>query len=159
MADGTTVDDQADHRPGRKAADEHNVLAPLYQADLSKEEIRTLSRSRELPTWNKPAFACLASRIPYGEEITRDKLQQVEKAENILREHNVRQFRVRHHGNLARIEVLPADIPRVATEVREQITSAIRELGFQYVCLDLMGYRQGSMNESLDTDAETSENQ
>ncbi len=149
VADGTTADDAADYRPGWKAAREHRVISPLYDNNLHKEEIRELSQSKGLPTWNKATFACLASRIPYGEEITAEKLQAVEKAEDVLRARNFRQYRVRHHGNLARIEVLAEDIPRLATEVRSEIVTEVKNLGFQYVTLDLSGYREGSMNETL----------
>lgn len=150
VADGTTADDLEDFRPGRRAAGELQIAAPLMESGLTKEDIRVLSKEMHLPTWDKPAFACLASRFPYGQEITVQKVAQVEKAEDVLRELGIRQYRVRHHGETARIEVPPGDIPRVAGELRTQIYQRLKELGFQYITLDLEGYRTGSMNETLD---------
>ncbi len=149
VADGTTMNDLSDHRPGRRAAKELGVLSPLLEAGLGKREVRELSRDMGLATWDKPAFACLSSRFPYGHAITADKLQQVEKAESFLRERGIRQFRVRHHGNLARIEVAPEDIPLLAGSMREDLTEHLHSLGFTYVTLDLTGYRTGSMNTEL----------
>ena len=147
VADGSTVSDIADYRPGRKAAEEQNVVSPLIQARLNKEEVRTLSKELGIPTWNKPAFACLASRFPYHEEITEEKLSRVALAEEYLRSLGIRQYRVRHHGNLARIEVEPGDIEVLLKQ--EDLVGRFRELGFTYVTVDLEGYRQGSMNDTL----------
>ncbi|MFO7821174.1 MAG: ATP-dependent sacrificial sulfur transferase LarE [Lentisphaeria bacterium] len=152
VADGTTADDLDDHRPGRRAAKELHILSPLLENDLTKDEIRALSKDMQLPTWDKPAFACLASRFPYGEAITAEKVNQIEQAENILRGMGFRQYRVRHHGHIARIEVPPEDISRLAGDRRRQILQGFKELGFQYITLDLQGYRTGAMNETLDTD-------
>ncbi len=149
VADGTTADDQADYRPGRRAARENQATSPLLEAGLTKEEIRALSREMGLPTWDKPANACLSSRFPYGETITAPKLKQVGAAEDFLRGLGFRLVRVRHHGSLARIEVGPEDIPLLAGERRERIVARLRELGYQYVSLDLAGYRTGSLNEVL----------
>jgi len=150
IADGTNVDDLGDYRPGRQAAQECSVLSPLLDAGLGKEEIRALSRRMELPTADKAAFACLASRFPYGSRINEEKLRAVGRLEGELRAMGFHQFRVRHHGEIARIEVLPADIERVsaATE-RGRLVDVAREAGFLYVTVDLQGYRTGSMNETL----------
>ncbi|HUT26246.1 MAG TPA: ATP-dependent sacrificial sulfur transferase LarE [Sumerlaeia bacterium] len=150
VADGTTAGDLKDFRPGRRAAGEMEVASPLLEAGLTKDDIRALSRDMGLPTWDKPAFACLSSRFPYGERITQDKLSQVGAAEAFLRELGVRQCRVRHHGTIARIEVAPEDFARLTGGLREKIVARLRELGFAYVTLDLSGYRTGSMNETLD---------
>lgn len=147
VADGSTVSDIDDYRPGRKAAAEKGVLSPLIQAELNKEEVRTLSRELGIPTWNKPAFACLASRFPYHEEITEEKLSRVALAEEYLRSLGIRQYRVRHHGTLARIEVEPGDIEVLL--VQEDLVGRFHQLGFTYVTVDLEGYRQGSMNDTL----------
>lgn len=150
VADGTTADDLKDFRPGRRAAEELQIASPLLESGLTKDDIRVLSQEMQLPTWDKPAFACLASRFPYGQAITAKKVAQVEKAEDVLRGLGIRQYRVRHHGEIARIEVPPRDIPRVAGELRNQIHRRLKELGFQYITLDLEGYRTGAMNETLD---------
>lgn len=150
LAYGSISEDVRDHRPGRQAALQSGVWAPLEEAGFTKEEIRTLSRAWGLPTWDKPSFACLASRFPYGEALDREKLARVEAAEDFLRQEGVRQFRVRHHDRLARIEVETADLPRlVAPELRERLVARFRELGFLHVALDLAGYRTGSMNAGL----------
>jgi uncharacterized protein len=146
VADGSTVSDIDDYRPGRKAAQEKNVVSPLVQAGLNKEEVRTLSKELGIPTWNKPAFACLASRFPYHEEITEEKLSRVAKAEEYLRSLGFRQYRVRHHDTLARIEIEVGDINLLLIRNRENIVQHFCSLGFSYVTLDLEGYRQGSMN-------------
>ncbi len=147
---GTNADDKTDYRPGRQAAKKYNIVSPLELAGLSKDDIRTLSRSMNLPTWNKPAQPCLASRIAYGVEITAQRLKQIEKAEDFLRKLELRELRVRHHGNLARIEV-PADKIELLTakDLREKIVTFFREIGFTYVTLDLQGFRSGSGNEIL----------
>jgi uncharacterized protein len=149
VLDGTTADDTGDYRPGRKALAEIQVLSPLLEADLHKSEIRQLSRQMGLETWERPASPCLASRIPYGETVTKEKLQQVEAAENYLRLLGLRQVRVRHHGALARIEVLPEDLAALAGKHREKLVKELQALGFAYVTLDLAGFRSGSLNEVL----------
>jgi uncharacterized protein len=150
LADGSTVDDLCDHRPGRKAMQEGGVRSPLVEAGLSKDEVRELSRRLGLPTADKPSLACLASRIPYGSAITPDKLNSVDGLENKLRALGFKQVRVRHHGDIARIEVEPAELPRLCEPaVREQVIQAARAAGFLYVAADLQGYRTGSMNAAL----------
>jgi uncharacterized protein len=150
VADGSNRDDESDYRPGSRAAAEFRVRSPLREAGLTKAEIRLLSRERGLPTWDKPAMACLASRFPYGERITAGKLERVGKAEAVLRECGFLQVRVRSHGDIARIEVDPASIEKLTTAgTRERILAALKGLGFAYVALDLEGYRTGSMNEVL----------
>jgi uncharacterized protein len=151
VVDGTNRDDFGDYRPGLKAVVELGIRSPLNDAGLHKEEIRRLSRRRGLATWNKPAFACLASRVPYGFEITAEKLQQIDEGEMYLRRFNIcRQVRVRHHGAVARIEVDPAAIHRfLDQEIRNQITGFFQNLGFQYVALDLQGYTMGSLNREI----------
>ncbi len=150
VLDGNNADDVGDWRPGQKAARELGVRSPLMEIGMSKAEVRELSRALGLRTWDKPAFACLASRIPYGTAITREKLSAVEEAENFLRDLGFAQVRVRHHGEVARIEVAPALIEQLLDHtLRERINSRLRELGFRYVTLDLQGYRMGSMNEVL----------
>ncbi len=150
VADGTNADDTGDYRPGRKAAAECGVLSPLLEAGLSKDDIRALSREMGLPTADKAAFACLASRFPYGTRIDESKLKAVGAVENELRALNFHQFRVRHHGEVARIEVLPDDIARLSSEpTRSRLVAVAREAGFHYVAADLVGYRTGSMNENL----------
>jgi uncharacterized protein len=147
---GKNLDDESDVRPGRRAALERGVRAPLLEAGLSKEEIRELSRDRGLSTWNKPASACLASRIAYGVEVTPERLDRVARAESFLRTLGLTQLRVRDHGDLARLEVPVADVARLASEeLRSTIASFMRELGFSYVTLDLEGFRSGSMNAML----------
>jgi len=153
IADGTNADDLQDHRPGRKAASERGVLSPLLDAGLGKDEIRVLSRELGLPTADKPAFACLASRFPYGSEITEKKLRSVDAVEQVMQELGFRQVRVRHHGDIARIEVSPEDIERACVSgTRDVIVTAAKEAGFAYVALDMEGYRTGSMNEVVATD-------
>jgi len=150
VCDGTNADDLHDHRPGRRAVTELGVRSPLMEAGLGKNEIRMLSREMQLPTWNKPALACLASRFPYGMDITADKLKQVAGAERALRARGFRQVRVRHHGSIARIEVANEEIPRFADrELAAAIANELKILGFSYVALDLDGYRTGSLNEVL----------
>jgi uncharacterized protein len=150
IVDGTNYDDIQDHRPGMKATAEHGVRSPLKEAKLTKEEIRYLSRELGLPTWDKPSFACLSSRFPYGDKITVEKLQMVEAAENFLRQFKFKQLRVRHHEKIARIELTKEDMIRVVTtDIGDKIVAKFKELGYTYVTLDLQGYRTGSMNEVL----------
>jgi len=150
ILDGSTEDDLSDYRPGKKAGQELGVHSPLQEAHLTKEEIRLLSREMGLPTWDKPSYACLSSRFPYGDEITVEKLRRVDRAEALLRELGLRIGRVRHHGTIARIEVSPADLERILDdEVRKRVIAAFKEIGFKYVTMDLEGYRTGSMNEVL----------
>jgi uncharacterized protein len=145
---GAMLDDRGDHRPGAQAAKEYAVQAPLDAAELSKDEIRELSKRWGLPTWNKPSFACLSSRFPYGQLITIEKLSTVEQAEQFLRDRGIRVFRVRHHDKIARVEVLPQDMPRLVEEpLRSELVQRFKALGFAYVALDLAGFRSGSMNE------------
>ena len=145
---GANADDVGDHRPGMQAAKDMGIQAPLQDAGMSKEDIRELSRRAGLPTWNKPGFACLASRFPYGTEITSEKLEMVDRAEEFLFELGISQFRVRHHEEIARIEVRPEAMPTIL-ENREQIVTHFKEIGYLYVTLDLQGFRSGSMNEAL----------
>ncbi len=150
VAEGSNMDDMGDYRPGLQAIAELEVKSPLRFAGLYKEEIRQLSRQLGLPTWNKPSFACLASRFVYGETISEEKLGMVERAEQLMIDLGFRQVRVRMHDNIARIEVLPDEIERaVQQEIREKINEEFKKYGFSYVTLDLAGYRTGSMNETL----------
>jgi uncharacterized protein len=151
VSDGSNWDDTGDFRPGMEAARELGVRSPLKEAGLTKAEIRELSKSMGLPTWDKPSLACLASRFPYGTEITPPRLEQVQKSEEFLRALGLGQLRVRYHGNLARIEVPSGDFKRIMEGgKREQIIRALKEAGFTYVTLDLQGYRTGAMNEALE---------
>jgi len=144
---GANMDDLGDHRPGMQAARERGVRAPLIEAELWKEEIRTLSRELGLPTWDKPSFACLSSRFQYGDRITAEKLRQVDAAEAFVRSLGFRQFRVRHHDRLARIEVSHDEIARLWEDGRrEAIVKRLRELGYVYVAVDLAGFQSGSAN-------------
>jgi uncharacterized protein len=150
VAFGVNADDTLDFRPGHRAATEHQVLAPLLNADLSKAEIRLLSHRAGLPTWDRPASACLASRLPYGTEVTPERLGLVERGEAALRSLGFRQFRVRLHDNLARVEISPDEMPRALTpEMAAAMADRLKDAGFTYVALDLQGYRQGSLNETL----------
>jgi len=150
IVDGSTTDDLDDYRPGRLAAKEHAVRSPLIEVQMSKAEVRELSRRVNLPTWNKPASPCLSSRIAYGTTVTIERLRKVDRGEEILREFGFREFRVRHHDTLVRLEIAPEEMDRVLNrEVLEQLAQRFRELGFKYVTLDLQGYRSGSMNEVL----------
>jgi uncharacterized protein len=147
---GVNTDDTSDFRPGHRAADEHQVLAPFLEVGLSKSEIRSLSRAVGLPTADLPASACLSSRLPYGTEVTIERLGQVERGEEVLRELGFRQLRLRHHGELARIEIDPRELPRALDPtMAKRIVDRIKPLGFRYVSLDLEGYRTGSLNEVL----------
>jgi uncharacterized protein len=157
VAYGVNADDTLDFRPGHRAATEHQVLAPLLEARLSKAEIRLLSQRAGLPTWDRPASACLASRLPYGTEVTPERLGLVERGEAALRELGFRQFRVRLHDKLARVEISPEEMPRVlAPEMAAAIAHRLKAAGFAYVALDLEGYRQGSLNETLSSVAQPS---
>jgi uncharacterized protein len=147
VAYGENIDDLGDHRPGAQAAAERQVRAPLKEAGLTKADIRGLALRYGLPVWDKPAFACLGSRVPYGTAITPAKLAQVEAAEDVLWELGLRQFRVRHHDDLARIEVAPADMPLLIERAAE-VVGRVRAAGFRHVTLDLAGYRRGSVNEA-----------
>jgi uncharacterized protein len=144
---GANVDDLGDHRPGMKAAREHGVRAPLIEADLTKSEIREISRALGLPTWDKPSFACLSSRFQYGDQITADKLRQIDAAEAFVRSLGFRQFRVRHHDRLARLEIAREEMARLWEDGRHQaIVARLRELGYVYVTVDLAGFQSGSAN-------------
>jgi uncharacterized protein len=147
VADGLNTDDLEDRRPGRRAAEERGVRSPLAEAAFSKDDVRKLSRRLGLPTWDKPALACLSSRIPYGTPVTLGALAQIDGAEQVLKSLGLRQVRVRHHGDTARIEVEPASLPHVLA-ARDLVTRALKALGYTYVSLDLEGYRAGSLNET-----------
>ena len=150
VAYGVNADDSSDFRPGHRAAAEHRVLAPLLEAKMTKADIRALSQRAGLPTWDRPASACLSSRLPYGTEVTPERLSLVETGERILRDLGFRQFRVRLHDKLARIEIAPDELPLAMTpEMATTISRRFKEAGFLYVALDLEGYRQGSLNAAL----------
>jgi uncharacterized protein len=147
VLDGNNADDTGDWRPGRQAGCELGVRSPLLEAGLTKAEIRDLSQALGLSTWDKPAYACLASRIPYGTPITAETLQQIEQAELVLHGIGLRQVRVRHHGEVARLEMLPAEMPRLfEPAVRAEVSARLHALGYRFVTLDLDGYRMGSFN-------------
>jgi uncharacterized protein len=148
VIDGSNADDATDHRPGAKAARERGVRSPLQEAGLTKHDIREASHALGLPTWDQPASPCLASRLPYGIAVTSDRLRQVEDAESLLRRYGFREFRVRHHGDAARVEVAPSEMVR-ALSMAEAIAAGLRALGFERVLLDVEGYRRGALNESL----------
>lgn len=152
--DGSNFDDRNDHRPGMRAAKQLGVVSPLKQAELTKEDIREISKEYGLSTWNKPSFACLSSRFPYGTKITPDKLVIIGEAEDYIRDLGFQELRVRHHDNIARIEVSKKDFGRIV-EYADQITEKLKALGFLYVTLELSGYKTGSMNYTL-SDAEKS---
>lgn len=150
VTNGTNTDDLGDFRPGLKAAKQYGVRSPLVEAELTKVEIRSLSKDMDLPTWDKPAQACLSSRIPYGTPVSVEALTRIGKAEEFLRDLGIGQLRVRHHGTVARIEVTPADFPAMLDEnLRKSIGQHFRSIGYAYVTLDLEGFRSGSMNEVL----------
>ncbi len=150
IVNGTNTDDLGDFRPGLNAAKQYGVRSPMVEAGLSKAEIRALSREMDLPTWDKPAQACLSSRIPYGTPVTVEALERIAKAEEFLRGLGIRQLRVRHHDTIARIEVEPADLPTVTEETtRTKVAEYFRSIGYSYVTLDLDGFRSGSLNEVL----------
>lgn len=153
VAEGSNLDDNGDYRPGLQAVAELKVKSPLREVGFSKDEIRILSNYLELPTWDKQSFACLSSRFPYGEEITEKKLSMVDKSEQLLLDLGFHQLRVRIHGNMARIELDPAEFDKFMQEdVRTKVYDKLKEFGFTYVTLDLKGYRTGSMNETLSAD-------
>ena len=157
VAYGVNADDTSDFRPGQRAASEHKVLTPLLSARLQKAEIRFLAKRAGLPCWDRPASACLSSRLPYGTEVTPERLSLVERGEAALRELGFRQFRVRLHDKLARVEVAQDELPRaLEPEMAASIAQALKAAGFAYVALDLEGYRQGSLNEALTRSAGTS---
>ena len=150
VVDGNNADDRGDYRPGRQAAREFGVRSPLDEVDLTKEEIRGLSRRAGLPTWDEPASACLSSRIPYHAEVTDAKLRMIERAEQALRDQGFRVCRVRHHDELARVEIARAEMPRaLEPDVAAAIVRELKAVGYRHVCLDLQGYRMGSLNEGL----------
>lgn len=148
VLDGSNLDDLGDYRPGKQACKELGVRSPLEEARLTKADIRQLSRELGLPTWNKPSMACLASRFPYGEQVTAERLMQIEQAEELLKSWGLTQYRVRHHGSIARIEVLPDEMAGLINR-RDELLPAFRSLGFRYIAMDLQGYRTGAMNETL----------
>ena len=154
VIDGSNFDDLQDHRPGMTAAEELGVRSPLKEAGLGKEDIRFLSKEMELPTWNKPSFACLSSRFPYGTKITKEKLAQVDRGEGLLRDLGFRQFRLRHHGETARIEI-NKDQFSLLIEKGDEVVKKLKGCGYTYITLDLQGYRTGSMNETLLNKKET----
>lgn len=150
IVEGSNLDDESDYRPGHIAITEHGIKSPLRYAKLTKDEIRLLSKEMGLPTWNKQSFACLSSRFPYGETITEKKLSMVDKAEQLLLDLKFTQVRVRHHGEIARIEISEDDFSKVLdNETRKLICNKLKEYGFTYVSLDMQGYRTGSMNETI----------
>jgi uncharacterized protein len=150
IAYGVNLDDQGDYRPGQNAARQHGIATPLLEAGLTKQDIRQLAREAGLRLWDKPASACLASRIEYGRPVTRENLSAVEQGEEALRRLGFRQFRVRHHGQIARIEIAREELPRAMTlEMASELTTIFKALGFLYVTLDLEGFRSGSMNALL----------
>ena len=150
VAEGSNMDDNSDYRPGHRAVEELSVRSPLREAGLYKQDIRLISKAMGLLTWSKPAYACLASRFVYGEEITEEKLHMIDMAEQFLIEQGFLEERVRLHGNLARIEVPARDIERLASDkIREAVYKRFKEIGFLYVTIDALGYRQGSMNKTI----------
>jgi uncharacterized protein len=150
ICDGTNADDTGDYRPGRQAARELQVQSPLLECGMTKADIRQMSRRAGLPTWDEPASACLSSRVPYGQIVTIEKLSAVDRAESALRKMGFRQVRVRHHGEIARIEISEDEMPRALNiKTTQQMSATLKALGFKYVTLDLEGYRMGSLNEVL----------
>ncbi|HWQ41096.1 MAG TPA: ATP-dependent sacrificial sulfur transferase LarE [Desulfosporosinus sp.] len=150
ILDGANLDDALDYRPGRLAGKEIGVRSPLEEAGLAKAEVRQLAKELGLSNWDKPSSACLSSRLPYGQRITIESLNQVELAENILKQHNFRQVRVRHHQNIARVEIPKEDFARLTGSVLDDVVAKLKKLGFSYITLDLQGLRSGSMNEVLE---------
>lgn len=153
---GAMADDVGDHRPGHRAAREFRVLSPLLDVGIGKAEIRALAQRMRLPNWNKPSYACLSSRIAYGEQVTAEKLRALDEAERFVRGLGLTQFRVRHHETLARLELLPEEMP-LAMEHRDAIVARLKQLGYVYVTLDMQGFRSGSMNEARKAKGQTIE--
>jgi uncharacterized protein len=150
IAYGMNADDTRDYRPGQRAAEEHAVLAPLADAALTKLEVRALAKAAGYPVWDRPAAPCLSSRVEYGRTVTREVLEQVERGEESLRQLGFRELRVRHHGELVRVEIARDELPRALTmEMMDAITAALKQAGFKYVTLDCSGFRSGSMNAVL----------
>jgi uncharacterized protein len=159
IADGTNADDLHDFRPGRKASAEAGIRSPLLEAGLTKAEIRQLSHERGLPTWDRPASPCLASRIPYGIPVTTETLSKIAQGEQYLHSLGIRELRLRHHGDIARIELAPEDMAQIITpEIRQDVVTHLKALGYKYVALDLTGYRIGSLNEVLNLAAREGKN-
>ena len=159
IADGTNADDLHDFRPGRKASAEAGIRSPLLEAGLTKTEIRQLSHAKSLPTWDRPASPCMASRIPYGIPVTAETLNKIARGEQYLHNLGIRELRLRHHGDIARIELAPADMAKIITpEIRQDIVTHLKALGYKYVALDLTGYRIGSLNEVLNLAAREGQN-
>jgi uncharacterized protein len=153
IAYGMNADDRRDYRPGQRAAEQHEVLAPLAEVGLTKQEIRALAKEAGYTLWDRPAAPCLSSRVEYGRPVTREVLEQVERAEESLRQLGFREFRVRHHGELARVEIARPELPRALTiEMMDRISAEVRRAGFQYVTLDCTGFRSGSLNAVLPAD-------
>jgi len=152
VVDGSTLDDLGDFRPGRTAANEHGVRSPLVEVGMTKSDVRTMSRRAGLPTWDKPASPCLSSRIAYGLPVTIERLSTIDRGEEIMRDLGFREFRVRHHDELVRLEIAPAEMTKALDpDMAQEFAKRFRELGFKYVTLDLHGYRTGAMNEVLNT--------
>jgi uncharacterized protein len=150
VVDGNNLDDTGDYRPGRKAGSELEIRSPLIEARLTKAEIRELSRQHGLPTWDQPASACLSSRIPYGSEVTVNKLRMIDQGEEVLRTMGFRQSRVRHHGDIARIEIARDELEKAFDlDLFDKLSREFKQIGFQYVALDVDGYRTGALNEIL----------
>jgi pyridinium-3,5-biscarboxylic acid mononucleotide sulfurtransferase len=150
IVEGSNLDDMRDYRPGMQAAAEHHVRSPLKEAELTKAEIRALSKEAGLPTWDKPAMPCLASRIPYGMLVSLEKLSMIDRAEAYLRSLGFRDLRVRHHDQIARLELPPSDFPKILEgNMAAEITTTLKEYGFKFVTLDLQGFRSGSLNEGI----------
>lgn len=159
ILNGINLDDLGDHRPGITAAKEAGVISPLAELGFNKQDVRDLARQMDLPNWEKPALACLSSRIPYGQPVTPEKLSMIEQAEEVLLAEGFRQVRVRHHGDMARIELPREDIPSLLKNgLSKKINRRLREIGFQYVTVDLEGYRSGSLNEALNMQTCNAEN-
>jgi len=153
IAYGMNADDTRDFRPGQRAAEQHSVLAPLAAASLTKSEVRALAKAAGYPLWDRPAAPCLSSRVEYGRTVTREVLEQIERAEEAVRQLGFRELRVRHHGDLARVEIGRAELPRaLSIEILDAITAALKQAGYQYVTLDCTGFRSGSMNAILPVD-------
>jgi uncharacterized protein len=153
IAYGMNADDRKDFRPGQRAAEQHAVLAPLAEAGLTKLEVRALAKAAGYPLWDRPAAPCLSSRVEYGRTVTREVLEQVERGEEAMRQLGFHELRVRHHGDLARVEIARAELPRaLSLEMLDAITVALKQVGYQYVTLDAAGFRSGSMNAILPAD-------